>query len=205
MTNDTAKQTVYIVDDDEAVRDSLEMLMKSVGLNAKSFESAIEFLSDIDVDASGCLVLDIRMPLMSGLELQDELISRGSILPIVFISGHGDIPMAVKAVKKGAIDFISKPFHDQELLDSVQRALREGDDLRGSQIAKKEITDNLEKLSPREKQVLDLMVDGAANKVIASELEISQRTVEVHRASVMDKMNANSLAQLVKFVASLGN
>lgn len=203
MTMDSENKVVHIVDDDEAVRDSLEMLMKSVGLNIQSYESAIDFLDSIDADTSGCLVLDIRMPLMSGLELQDELISRHSLLPIIFISGHGDIPMAVKAVKKGAIDFISKPFQDQDLLDSVQRALREGDNLRNSQRAKMEVVDNLNKLSPREKQVLDLMVDGVANKVIALELQISQRTVEVHRANVMDKMNVSSLAQLVKSITSL--
>ncbi len=203
MTMDSKNKVVHIVDDDEAVRDSLEMLMKSVGLNVQSYESAIDFLDSVDADTSGCLVLDIRMPLMSGLELQDELISRHSLLPIIFISGHGDIPMAVKAVKKGAIDFISKPFQDQDLLDSVQRALREGDNLRNFQRTKMEVIDNLNKLSPREKQVLNLMVDGVANKVIALELQISQRTVEVHRANVMDKMNVSSLAQLVKSITSL--
>ncbi|NKB33883.1 MAG: response regulator [Pseudomonadales bacterium] len=196
-------QTVFIVDDEEPIRDALEMLIMSVGLQVKSFDSAINFLDEYDSTKKGCLILDIRMPMMSGLELQDELIKRNSSLPIIFISGHGDIPMAVNAVKKGAQDFIAKPFKDQELLDCVQRALRENEQVQVKLSARQEILDRIASLSEREKQVMDLMVEGIANKVIAVDLAISQRTVEVHRAKVMEKMYAASLAQLVKMVASL--
>ena len=202
MTNDN-QQTVYVIDDDDAVRDALTMLIKSIGLTVATFDSALSFLDQYDEKQLGCLVLDIRMPMMSGLELQDELISRESALPIIFISGHGDIPMAVKAVKKGAIDFIAKPFHDQELLDGIQRALRENMNVNDEITSRKEIIARKQKLSEREKQVLELMAEGIANKVIAIELNISQRTVEVHRAGVMAKMNAKSLAQLVKMVTLL--
>jgi FixJ family two-component response regulator len=204
MTN-SVQQTVYIIDDDEAVRDALGMLIRSIGLEVKIYESAIAFLEHYEEKNRGCLVLDIRMPLMSGLELQDELISRQSTLPIIFISGHGDIPMAVKAVKKGAMDFFSKPFHDQELLDGIQRALRENLDIYEKAASQNRIASRRATLTKRENQVLTLMTDGVANKVIAIDLNISQRTVEVHRASVMEKMQAKSLAQLVKMVSSIGN
>ncbi|MFT7470439.1 MAG: two-component system response regulator FixJ [Kiritimatiellia bacterium] len=199
----SSKQTVIIIDDDEAVRDSLEMLMKSIGLASKSFDSAVRFLEQYDPEETGCLILDVRMPVMGGLELQDELLLRKSTLPIIFISGHGDIPMAVQAVKKGAMDFISKPFREQELLDCVQRALKYNDELQNRVSAHAAVAENLLKLSPREKEVMDFMIEGSANKVIAIELGISQRTVEVHRAHVMEKMGARSLAQLVKMIASL--
>ncbi len=198
-----SEQTVIIVDDDEAVRDSLEMLIRSIGLAAKSYDSGVTFLEHYDPNEMGCLILDIRMPVMSGLELQEELLLRNSTLPIIFISGHGDIPMAVKAVKKGAMDFISKPFREQELLDCVQRALKINDELKDRVSVQIAVAENLLKLSPREREVMDFMIEGNANKVIAIELSISQRTVEVHRARVMEKMDARSLAQLVKMIASL--
>jgi FixJ family two-component response regulator len=204
MTND-AQQTVYVIDDDEAVRDALGMLIRSIGLEVVTYASAIAFLEDYDENNLGCLVLDIRMPLMSGLELQDELISRHSTLPIIFISGHGDIPMAVKAVKKGAMDFVSKPFHDQDLLDGIQRALRKNLDIHEKNSNRKQIAKRRATLTPRETQILARMIEGLANKVMAIELEISQRTVEVHRASVMEKMQAKSLAQLVKMVSFIEN
>lgn len=197
------EQFVFIIDDEEPIRDSLEMLISSMGLKVKSYDSAITFLDEFDATQKGCLILDIRMPMMSGLDLQDELIKRNAMIPVIFISGHGDIPMAVKAVKKGAQDFIAKPFKDQELLDSVQRALRENAEVQEKLVARKEIGDRMDSLSDRERQVMDLMVEGVANKVIAIDLDISQRTVEVHRANVMEKMAAASLAQLVKMVASL--
>ncbi|MFT4863045.1 MAG: two-component system response regulator FixJ [Pseudohongiellaceae bacterium] len=196
-------QTVTIVDDDEAVRDSIAMLIRSIGLAAKSFDSGVAFLQQYDPAEMGCLILDIRMPVMGGLEVQEELLLRNSTLPIIFISGHGDIPMAVKAVKKGAIDFISKPFREQELLDCVQRALIINDELKDRVSDQLAVTENLVKLSPREKEVMNLMIEGSANKVIAIDLGISQRTVEVHRAHVMEKTGARSLAQLVKMIASL--
>ncbi len=197
------EQIVFIIDDEEPIRDALEMLISSVGLKVQSYDSAITFLDEFDISQKGCLILDIRMPMMSGLKLQDELIARNASLPIIFISGHGDIPMAVNAVKKGAQDFIAKPFNDQELLDCVQRTLRENEEVQEKLTAKQEISDRMDLLSERERQVMDLMVEGEANKVIAIDLAISQRTVEVHRANVMEKMAAASLAQLVKMVASL--
>ena len=204
MTN-PVEQTVFIVDDEEPIRDALDMLITSVGLRVRTFESGIEFLEHYDNSRQGCLILDIRMPQMSGLELQDELIARSSSLPIIFISGHGDIPMAVKVVKKGALDFIAKPFNDQELLDCVQRALRDGEEIQLKQSNKQNIQNKIDKLTSREQQVMDRLMNGLANKAIAADLEISQRTVEVHRASVMQKMEAASLAQLIRMVSSLDN
>ena len=160
------KPTVFIVDDDPAIRFAMQALMDSVNLNHEIFESGDEFLNKITEQRPGCLVLDIRMPGLGGLELQEELIKRGNTLPIIFITGHGDVPMAVEAMQKGAVDFIQKPFRDR--------------------------------LTNREREVFDLVVTGKPNKVIAYELGVSQRTVEIHRARVMEKMQARSLADLVK-------
>ena len=199
------EHTIFIVDDDEAVRGALEMLVKSVGLSAETFDSAIVFLDQYDPTKSGCLILDIRMPMMGGLELQQELRNRKSALPIIFITGHGDIPMAVKAVKEGAVDFISKPFRDQELLDCINRAIRDLDEQQDRNLAKSKIATNLAKLSPREKEVMDMVIEGKANKVIAMELTLSERTVEVHRSHMMEKMQTRSLAQLVQMITLLHN
>ena len=199
------EHTIFIVDDDEAVRGALEMLVKSVGLSAETFDSAIVFLDQYDPTKSGCLILDIRMPMMGGLELQQELRNRKSALPIIFITGHGDIPMAVKAVKEGAVDFISKPFRDQELLDCINRAIRDLDKQYDRNLAKSKVATNLEKLSPREKEVMDMVIEGKANKVIAIELTLSERTVEVHRSHMMEKMQTRSLAQLVQMITLLHN
>ena len=199
------KHTIFIVDDDEAVRGALEMLVKSVGMSAETFDSAIVFLDQYDPTKSGCLILDIRMPMMGGLELQQELRNRKSALPIIFITGHGDIPMAVKAVKEGAVDFISKPFRDQELLDCINRAIRDLDKQYDRNLAKSKVATNLEKLSPREKEVMDMVIEGKANKVIAIELTLSERTVEVHRSHMMEKMQTRSLAQLVQMITLLHN
>ncbi len=195
--------TVFIVDDDAAVRDALEMLVKSVGLSVKTFEHGQAFLDQYEPADAGCLVLDIRMPMMGGLELQQELRNRNSSLPIIFITGHGDIPMAVKAVKDGAVDFISKPFRDQELLDCIQRAIRDLDEKQDRNLFRSTITTNLAKLSPREKEVMDMVIEGKANKVIAMDLNLSERTVEVHRSHVMEKMQTRSLAKLVQMVTLL--
>ncbi|MEQ8632385.1 MAG: response regulator transcription factor [Gammaproteobacteria bacterium] len=203
MSKNVSEPTVHVVDDDEAVRDALEMLIRSIGLPVKSFNSAISFLDQYDNEARGCLLLDIRMPSMSGLELQDELIARNSSLSIIFITGHGDIPMAVRAIKKGAIDFISKPFRDQDLIECIQRALLINEESRDRINLQHQINENLAQLTQREKEIMDLMIEGLANKVIALELDISQRTVEVHRASVMTKMQAGSLAHLVKMITSM--
>lgn len=194
------KPIVYLVDDDDAVRDSLSLLMKSVGLESKEFPSATEFLSSYEPDQFGCLVLDIRMPGMSGLELQQELRRQQSTLPIIFISAHGDIPMAVEAVRKGATDFIQKPFDDEELVAKIRDALTGSVRRHEEELERLEIRRRSNTLTAREKEVMSQVVQGKANKVIASDLGVSQRTVEIHRARVMEKMQAASLAQLVRMV-----
>lgn len=190
--------TVYIVDDDQAIRHAMELLMRSVGLAYEIFHSGDDFLSNHTDDRAGCLVLDIRMPGLGGLELQEKLNDSGSTLPIIFITGHGDVPMAVEAMQKGAVDFIQKPFRDQELLDRISEALTTDQELRSAREEKAEVLSRIEKLTNRERQVLDLVVTGKPNKVIAYELGVSQRTVEIHRARVMEKMQAKSLADLVR-------
>ena len=192
--------TVFVIDDDEAVRTSLRLLLKSVGLPVETFASAQEFLDQYDEDRAGCLVLDIRMPGISGLELQQHLNERNSIMPIVFITGHGDVPMAVEAMQAGAVDFIQKPFRDQDLIDRINRALDKDRDMRSELRERDEIRRRMAQLTPREREVLDLVTQGKANKVIAGDLNVSQRTVEIHRARVMEKMGAGSLAHLVRMV-----
>ena len=190
--------TVFIVDDDAAIRFAMQALMDSVNLNHEIFASADEFLEKTTEQRPGCLVLDIRMPGLGGLELQEELIRRGNTLPIIFITGHGDVPMAVEAMQKGAVDFIQKPFRDQELLDRIREALATDEERREEQQAHAEVAARLARLTNREREVFDLVVTGKPNKVIAYELGVSQRTVEIHRARVMEKMQARSLADLVK-------
>lgn len=198
------KPTVFIVDDDPGVLDSLKFLMRSVGLTAEIYQSAREFLQAFDLDRPGCLVLDVRMPEMSGLELQERLKSMGSVLPIIFITAHGDIPMAVQAVKAGAVDFVQKPFRDQDLIDKVQAALQQDAESRQRLADRADITERIESLTPRELEVMDLVVEGKPNKAIAHSLGISQRTVEIHRARVMEKMQAESVSQLVQMVIKSG-
>jgi FixJ family two-component response regulator len=186
------------VDDDEAVRGSLKLLLKTLGVPALAYGSAQEFLADFDPQRRGCLVLDIRMPGMSGLDLQQELNTRGALVPIIFITGHGDVPMAVEAMQQGAMDFLQKPFRDQDLLDRINKALekdRAGRELLGN---RERLRARIDTLTPREREVMKLIVAGKANKVIAGDLQLSQRTVEIHRAHVMEKMGANSLAHLVR-------
>lgn len=192
--------TVFVVDDDDAVRESLVFLMKSVGLKAEAFPSAQAFLDVYNEHRAGCLVLDIRMPGMSGLELQDKLKQMGSILPIIFITGHGDVPMAVKAIKAGAADFVQKPFRDQELIDRIREVLEEDAEVRAEKLQRNEILRRMDTLTEREREVMEQVVQGKANKVVAIDLNVSQRTVEIHRANVMEKMKARSLAQLVRLV-----
>jgi FixJ family two-component response regulator len=194
----TQKPTVFIVDDDAAIRFAMQALMDSVNLDHEIFASADEFLKKVTEQRPGCLVLDIRMPGLGGLELQEELIKRGNTLPIIFITGHGDVPMAVEAMQKGAVDFIQKPFRDQELLDRIREALATDEERREEQQQHAEVTERLNRLTNREREVFDLVVTGKPNKVIAYELGVSQRTVEIHRARVMEKMQARSLADLVK-------
>lgn len=192
--------TVFVVDDDDAVRESLAFLIKSIGLKVENFASAQDFLKGYNPARSGCLVLDIRMPGMSGLELQDKLNQMDSMLPIIFITGHGDVPMAVKAIKAGAADFVQKPFRDQELIDRIREVLEEDASARVEKLQKVEILKRIDSLTEREREVMEQVVDGKANKVVAIDLNVSQRTVEIHRANVMDKMKARSLAQLVRLV-----
>jgi FixJ family two-component response regulator len=196
-------QTVYVVDDDEAVRSSLKLLLKSAGVASEAFASAQEFLAGYEASQPGCLVLDVRMPGMSGLELQHELNLRGATLPVIFITGHGDIPMAVEAMQHGAFDFLQKPFRDQELLDRVQKALARDAENRARLRHTDRIRERLATLSPREREVLDLVTRGKANKMVAGDLGVSQRTVEIHRAHVMQKMEAGSLAELVRMMMTV--
>lgn len=196
--------SVTVVDDDDAVRDSLRLLLKSVGLPAVACSSAREYLDAWRPDQPGCLVLDVRMPGMSGLELQQELNRRGAITPVIFISGHGDIPMAVEAIQHGAFDFLQKPFRDQDLIDRVQRALQIDRANREALSQRELLRERHASLTPREKEVLLLVTQGKANKVMAGDLGVSQRTVEIHRARVMDKMGAQSLAHLVRMTIDLG-
>ncbi|MCZ8132434.1 MAG: response regulator FixJ [Steroidobacteraceae bacterium] len=192
--------TVFVVDDDDAVRTSLRLLLKSVGLPVETHASAQEFLDAFDPDRAGCLVLDIRMPGMSGLELQQKLNDLHAIIPIVFITGHGDVPMAVEAMQHGAVDFIQKPFRDQDLIDRINQALEKDRENRAGLRERDAIRRRMEELTPREREVLELVTQGKANKVIAGDLNVSQRTVEIHRARVMEKMGASSLAHLVRMV-----
>lgn len=201
--NESVNETepcVLIIDDDESVREALLFLMKSVELNAKAYASAKEFMTQYETDVPGCLVSDIRMPGMSGLELQQELKNRGSQMPIIFITGHGDIPMAVEAIKHGAEDFLTKPFRDQDLLDCINTAMGKDQEQRRKLNEREAIEQRLITVTTRERQVLDRVVAGKANKVIAFELNLSHRTVEVHRSRVMEKMQAHSLAELVKLM-----
>jgi FixJ family two-component response regulator len=191
---------VYVVDDDEGVRDSLRLLLKAVGLAGRAYSSATEFLDSHDPEQHGCLVADIRMPGMNGLELQDELNQRGAPIPLIFITGYGDVPMAVDAMQSGALDFIEKPFRDQDFLDRVHQALTWDKERRTENLKTLAIRERLATLTPRETEVMERVVQGQANKVIAIDLGISQRTVELHRSRVMGKMGVRSVAKLVRAV-----
>ncbi|AFP31488.1 MULTISPECIES: response regulator FixJ [Marinobacter] len=199
------QQTVYVVEDDEAVRDSLELLLQSDDKPVKTYDSATAFLKSYSDAMAGCIVLDIRMPGMDGMELQKKLNDKHSILPIIFVTGHGDVPMAVDAMKEGAIDFIQKPYREEALLEKIEAALVQDRQQRKSLGEKQEIVRRVKSLTPREHEIMDRMIAGQANKVIAIELEISQRTVEIHRSRVMHKMGTHSLAHLVRMVLSVKN
>jgi len=201
MTKQAA--TIYVVDDDDGMRRALGALLGSVGYTTAIFARPNEFLERFRSDEPGCLILDIRMPEMSGLELQQRLNRAGAMIPVIFMTGHGDVPMAVQAMKEGAYQFIQKPFRDQDLLDHINHALQHDADNRKSVALRAEVLRRLELLTPRERQVLELVVGGAANKVIAIDLHLSERTVEIHRAKVMEKMGARSVAHLVKLYLSV--
>ena len=195
---------VFIIDDDPSVRRSLERLLKSVGLVAESFASATEFLQRGHWEESGCLVLDVRMPEISGLDLQEKLAKAGICLPIIFISGHGTVPMSVRAMKAGAMDFLMKPFDEQDLLDAIHRALERSRQEKADREELSTIQERALSLTPREREVFSLVVSGLLNKQIADQLNTSEKTIKVHRAAIMAKMNALTFADLVRIAEKAG-
>jgi FixJ family two-component response regulator len=195
---------VFIVDDDSSVRRSLERLVQSVGLTAKSFASAKEFLRSGHGKETGCLVLDVRMPEISGLELQEKMAKAGILLPIIFISGHGTVPMSVRAMKAGALDFLQKPFDEQDLLEALYRAIDRSRQGQAQREELKELETRVRSLTPKEYEVFTWVVTGMPNKIIADKLTTAEKTVKVHRASIMKKMGAQSVADLVRMAQKAG-
>ncbi len=195
---------VFVVDDDPAIRDSLDWLMQSVGLAVETFASAAEFLDNFDDKNAGCLILDVRMPGTSGLDLQEKVRLRCPNLPIIVITGHGDVQMAVRAMKAGAFDFIEKPFNDQTLLDRIQQAISSSSEAREEEARRNEILELMDTLTPRENEVLQMLISGRRNREIAEELGVSQKTVEVHRANVMSKLGVDRLADVVHMAMVAG-
>ena len=198
----TAKPTVFVVDDDHAVRDSLQVLFKTAGIESKAYGSADAFLSAYDPKQPGCLVLDVRMPGMDGVELQQHLISKRIAIPIIFVSGHGDIRMAVEAVQSGAVDFIEKPLRQQVVLEQVRTALAQDAESRRRQSERDTIEKRLSTLSVREQEVLSLIITGNHNKSIAAQLGISHKTVESHRTNIMRKTEAQNTVHLLRMVST---
>ena len=190
--------TVFVVDDDQAMRNSLQWLIESVAMQVETYDSATAFINSYYPGRSGCLLLDVRMPGMSGLELQEYLAENQISIPVIIITGHADVPMAVRAMKAGAIDFIEKPFNDELLLESIRHALQLDERQRDMQSQRAEVATRLARLTPREHEVMVMVTNGRANKEIASALGVSAKTVEAHRARVMEKMEAGSLAELVR-------
>jgi FixJ family two-component response regulator len=198
------KPVVYVVDDDPSVLKSLERLLRSAGYEAKTFNSALEFLDFRHPDAPGCLVLDVKMPELSGLELQENLAGREIMFPVIFITGHGTVPMSVRAMKAGAVDFLQKPFLESDLLNIVSGAISADRQAKQEQRELKELRERLKTLTPREYEVFGLVVTGMLNKQVAFDLGTSEKTIKVHRARIMEKMGAKSLAELVRFADKLG-
>lgn len=190
--------TVFIVDDEPEVRRSLSRLVESIGLRAEAFGTATEFLERYAVDEGGCLVADMRMPGLSGLDLQEKLVEQGALLPVIILTGHGEVPSAVRAMKLGAFDFIEKPFSTQLLLDRIQQAIEADEEARRVAAERSELAQRLARLTRREREVMERMVTGRSNRQIAEELGLSQKTVEFHRANVMQKLGADSLAETVR-------
>jgi FixJ family two-component response regulator len=195
---------VYVVDDDSSVREAIKSLIRSVGLRVETFGTAQEFLKSARPDAPGCVVLDVRLPGLSGLDLQRELAANGINLPVIFITGHGDIPMSVRAMKAGALEFLTKPFRDQDLLDAIQQALERDRGARQQRSETAELRERFDSLTAREREVMGLVVSGLLNKQIAGELGTSEVTIKIHRSQVMKKMSAGSLAELVRMTEKLG-
>lgn len=200
MSNNNPMPLVYLVDDEFPIRDSLTLLLESTGQTVKSFESAEAFLDNYDPEQPGCLILDVRMPLMSGHELQNELLSRGISIPIIFISGNADIADSAKAFRAGAVDFLEKPFDTQILLERIDEAIKKDIMFRADAIKKYHIRERLNHLTKREKEVLDLIIKSYSNKESAAILNISNRTIEAHRHSIMEKMQAENVAELITMV-----
>ncbi len=199
----TTEPTVFVVDDDAPVRKSLDLLIKSVGLPVETYASAQEFLDHFDPERPGCLVLDVRMPRMSGIELQDHFRAQGVQIPIIFVSGHGDVPIAVRAIRNGAVQFLEKPFSKQLLLEHIHEAMNLDARQREQKAALSEVQSRLDRLTERERQVMDGVVAGKVSKEVAAELGISKKTVDVHRARVMNKLGIESVAELVEMAVKV--
>jgi len=199
-----ADPMIFVVDDDTSMREALQRLLRSVGLQVTTFASAREFLQHRDADVPGCLVLDVRLPGLSGLDLQHELAAAQIALPIIFMTGYGDIPMTVQAMKAGAVEFLTKPFRDQDLLDAIQQALERDRVARAQQLEMNELRERFDALTPRERDVFGLVVTGLPNKQVATALGTSEITIKRHRAQVMHKMRVTSLAELVRIADQLG-
>ncbi len=204
MTETNHKPLVYLVDDDFSVRDSLSMLIESTGQAVRSFESADDFLNNFDPDQAGCLILDVRMPSMTGLELQEELVRRDFAIPIIFISGHADVPDSSKAFRAGAIDYMEKPFATELLLKRMQEAIQKDLNTRINNAERRKLKKRLSQLTPREHEVMILVVKGLSNKEVARHLNVSNRTIDVHRAKIMEKMDAEDLAELTVMAMHCG-
>lgn len=204
MAEKTPSTLVYLVDDDFSVRDSLSMLIESTGQTVRGFESADEFLNNFDPDQAGCLILDVRMPNMTGLELQEELVRRDYAIPIIFISGHADVPDSSKAFRAGAVDYLEKPFDSDVLLKRMQEAIQKDLDTRVYKAEKRKLKKRLATLTPRELEVMTLVVKGLSNKEAARQLDVSNRTIDVHRAKIMEKMDAEDLAELTVMAMHCG-